>query len=150
MAKLKKKLDNRLLRYSPKIISRLMKWRRSCRGFESQLQLPRTYISKTMIPTLEECNTVIRNEVKSGNMFFLTIDCWTSANMKSYITLTAHYINNDFKLISILLECSIMEGNILMKIWQLRFITLDMVSNISPMPYYTEFISFHIDIYYIF
>lgn len=35
----------------------------------------------------------------------LTTDCWTSINNQSFIAITAHYLDKDFKFKSILLEC---------------------------------------------
>nr|CAH7754014.1 unnamed protein product [Callosobruchus chinensis] len=76
-------------------------------------QLPnRKKISKTLIPAryekcLYECRQVISNVKK----ICLTTDCWTSVNTESFIAVTGHFINQDFKLVSILLECSVMKGN---------------------------------------
>lgn len=73
-------------------------------------QLPsRHAISKTAIPALyEECLNSTRNLIKSGNSFCITTDCWSSRNTDSYIAITAHFINEHFDLISVLLECSLM------------------------------------------
>lgn len=73
-------------------------------------QLPnRKTISKTLIPALyEECKHSIKLLVSSGKSFCITTDCWTSLNTTSYIAVTAHFINENFQLISILLECSAM------------------------------------------
>lgn len=37
-------------------------------------------------------------------------DLWTSVNMESFIAVTGHFIDKDFQLVSILLECSLMRG----------------------------------------
>lgn len=37
---------------------------------------------------------------------YITTDCWTSINMESFMTVTAHFLNDNFQMISLLLECS--------------------------------------------
>lgn len=70
-------------------------------------QLPsRHIISKTTIPALyEECRHKIKEMVKHGIQFCITTDCWTSRNMVSYMAVTGHFLNNNFELCTVLLEC---------------------------------------------
>nr|CAH7747683.1 unnamed protein product [Callosobruchus chinensis] len=76
-------------------------------------QLPnRKKISKTLIPArYEECLYECRQVISNVKKICLTTDCWTSVNTESFIAVTGHFINQDFKLVSILLECSVMKGN---------------------------------------
>lgn len=46
---------------------------------------------------------LIKNEADN---VCLTTDCWTSRCNESYIAVTAHFVNKDFILKSVLLECS--------------------------------------------
>ncbi|CAH2000345.1 unnamed protein product [Acanthoscelides obtectus] len=76
-------------------------------------QLPeRRIISKTLIPALyEECLTNTKNLISTGKTFCVTTDGWTSTNNTntSYVAVTAHFLNKEFNLISVLLECSAFE-----------------------------------------
>lgn len=76
-------------------------------------ELPsRKTISKTFLPALyEECMHNIKLLVSSGKSFCITTDCWTSMNTTSYIAVTAYFIDENFQLISILLECSAMTSS---------------------------------------
>lgn len=70
-------------------------------------QLPsRQSISKTAIPALyEECQHKIKELIKHGIKFCITTDCWTSRNTVSYIAVTAHFLDNNFNLYTVLLQC---------------------------------------------
>ncbi|KAJ8884386.1 hypothetical protein PR048_016243 [Dryococelus australis] len=52
----------------------------------------------------------MRNLTKLGNSFCLTTDCWISLNTVSYVGPTANFVNKNFELISVLLECSVMRS----------------------------------------
>lgn len=71
-------------------------------------QLPsRFVISKTLLPTIyEECMNNVRQLINRGKTFCITTDAWTSINTVSYIGVTAHFVDEQFNLNSILLECS--------------------------------------------
>lgn len=72
----------------------------------------RHFIFKTAIPSIyEECLTNTKELINSGSNFCQTIDCWTSRNTESYIAVTVHFLNDNFELISVLLECSAMITN---------------------------------------
>ncbi|XP_018377324.1 PREDICTED: zinc finger BED domain-containing protein 1-like, partial [Trachymyrmex cornetzi] len=83
------------------------------RALNPNYQIPsRHFISKTAIPSLyEECLIYTKDLINSGLSFCLTTDCWTSRNTESYIAVTVHFINDNFELISVLLECSTMSTN---------------------------------------
>ncbi|KAJ8953453.1 hypothetical protein NQ318_023572 [Aromia moschata] len=67
--------------------------------------------SATLIPArYEECLNDCRQLLKSVKKICLTTDCWTSVNTESFIALTGHFINDDFELQSVLLECSHLMG----------------------------------------
>lgn len=67
-------------------------------------------ISKTLLPAFyEECLTHMKNLIVTGKTFCITTDGWTSTNNTSFVAITAHFLNDEFKLISILLECSATE-----------------------------------------
>lgn len=74
-------------------------------------QLPsRHSISKTCIQALyEECLHKVKDIVKQGVKFCITTDCWTSRNTVSYIAVTVHFLNDNFDLYTILLECRSMD-----------------------------------------
>lgn len=71
-------------------------------------QLPsRFVISKTLLPLMyEECLNDTRKLIDSGKTFCITTDAWTSINTVSYVGVTAHFVDENFNLKSILLECS--------------------------------------------
>jgi len=68
----------------------------------------RQAISKTLIP-LEYQKCVFRVEElieKEVDNVCLTTDCWTSRYNKSYIAVTAHFVNKEFILKLVLIECT--------------------------------------------
>ncbi|KAL0893118.1 hypothetical protein ABMA27_014751 [Loxostege sticticalis] len=72
-------------------------------------ELPsRKHISSVLIPRLYEQK---RDEVKkilsdtAIEKICLTVDLWTSKANESYIAITGHFINNNFKMQSVLLSC---------------------------------------------
>ncbi|CAH1378403.1 unnamed protein product [Tenebrio molitor] len=66
----------------------------------------------------EECLHKMKEIVETGRKCCVTTDCWTSINTTTlhslsrieygYIGVTAHFLNDNFELHSILLECSAM------------------------------------------
>lgn len=64
---------------------------------------------------LSSCYESCLNEVKGVMELVLSVcltpDCWTSVNNEGYMAITAHYLDNDFKLKSVLLECSVVTGH---------------------------------------
>ncbi|XP_050510130.1 E3 SUMO-protein ligase ZBED1-like isoform X2 [Diabrotica virgifera virgifera] len=81
-------------------------------GLNPNYTLPdRKTISKIMIPHLyEQCMTKVKTLLEQGSTFCITTDCWTSRIYEtSYIGVTVHFLTEDFKLISVLLECGVLD-----------------------------------------
>lgn len=68
----------------------------------------RQAISKTLIPLeYQKCIAKVEDLITNeADNVCLTTDCWTSRCNESYIAVTAHFVNKDFILKSVLLECS--------------------------------------------
>ena len=65
----------------------------------------RTYILNNVInPMFQETKEHIKKELKKYKNIGLTTDAWTSMVQQSYITVTAHIIDEDFKLVSYVLD----------------------------------------------
>lgn len=75
-------------------------------------ELPsRTTISRTMIPALyESAQFKVKELLSDVDSICLTTDSWTSVNNDSFLAVTAHFINRQFRLKSVLLECAQMEN----------------------------------------
>nr|CAI5848151.1 unnamed protein product [Callosobruchus analis] len=72
----------------------------------------RKTISKTLIPALyETCLNKAKAAAQGIVNLCITTDCWTSSNNESFIAITGHFIDETFKMRSILLECDIFEGS---------------------------------------
>lgn len=71
-------------------------------------QLPsRFVVSKTLLPAMyEECVNKVQELVNCGKAFCITTDAWTSINTVSFIGVTAHFLDKNFNLHSVLLDCS--------------------------------------------
>lgn len=69
--------------------------------------LTRQAISKTLIPLELKCVAEVEDLIanEADNMC-LTTDCQTSRCNESYIAITTHFVNKNFILKSVLLECS--------------------------------------------
>jgi hypothetical protein len=74
-------------------------------------ELPnRQTISRSLIPALyENCLTNTKNTVSKISHCCLTTDCWTSSNNDSFISVTVHFLDENFKIQSMLLTCSIFD-----------------------------------------
>ena len=70
-------------------------------------QLPsRSTISKELIPSLyEDCMNAVKNKLMEVQTCCLTTECWMTEN-DTYMTTTIHFIDRNFELVSVLLECS--------------------------------------------
>lgn len=83
---------------------------RGFRGFVKCLnptyKLPdRRMISKTLIPAAyEKCRQEMEEIISMIQSVSLTRDCWTSSSNDAFLVITAHFINDEFELKS-LLEC---------------------------------------------
>lgn len=111
--KFKKNIDDKLLRlftdcFQPFRIVEEAAFRDLVLALNPSYQLPsRHTISRTMIPALyEECVFKTKELLKMPKKLCLTTDCWTSCNMESFMATTAHFLNDDFQQISLLLDCS--------------------------------------------
>lgn len=109
----KKKLDKLLLRlftidYQPFSIVEDEGFKDFVTELNPSYFLPnRKIISQNMISAqYEQCMTVVRNQLASVTSVCITTDCWTSRSVESYIAVTCHFINDDFELKSILLDCA--------------------------------------------
>lgn len=67
----------------------------------------RQSLLKTSLPlAYEKCLNDMKQQIKENVLSVcLTTDCWTSINNQSFIAITSHYLDNDFKFKSVLLEC---------------------------------------------
>lgn len=72
----------------------------------------RKTISGSLIPAAyEECLAYVQQRITNAKSVCITTDCWSSSVQDSYIAITAHFIDDDFKFESVLLECGLMEGS---------------------------------------
>lgn len=81
---------------------------------EPQYVIPsRKFFSDTLIPQIyNEIKVEVKEKLSRADRIALTCDAWTSRATESYITLTAHYIAEDWSLSSHVLQTSIMhEGH---------------------------------------
>lgn len=70
-------------------------------------ELPNRHaISKEHIPALyQKCLLEMKSLTSTVESACLTTDCWTSRNNESFMAITVHFIDTEFKLKFILLEC---------------------------------------------
>eukprot|EP00644_Phytophthora_capsici_P002978 jgi/Phyca11/102729/e_gw1.7.1037.1 len=63
-----------------------------------KISLPeRTKIAQQIVALAVEYRKLVRQAIAKGCCYFsMTCDIWTSRNTKSYISLTIHYVDNDF------------------------------------------------------
>lgn len=75
-------------------------------------QLPsRKHISNVMLDAaFRKCEVEVREKFLVTKSACLTVDCWTSRAQEGYFAVTAHYINNNFELESVLLQCRVLPG----------------------------------------
>lgn len=72
----------------------------------------RRTISSSWIPAAyEECKRNVLNKLKNIKKVCLTTDCWSSSAQDSYLALTAHFIDIEYKFQSVLLDCCRIEGS---------------------------------------
>ncbi|GBN17231.1 Zinc finger BED domain-containing protein 4 [Araneus ventricosus] len=87
---------------------------RGFRAFVSALnpsyRLPsRDTIVNTLLPAIyEQVSHDVRQACCTIKKACLTTDCWTSANNESFMSVTAHYLDEEFKMNSLLLDVSIL------------------------------------------
>ncbi|XP_016418009.1 zinc finger BED domain-containing protein 1-like [Sinocyclocheilus rhinocerous] len=65
----------------------------------------RRFFAETVIPNLyQSTKTTVLESLKKAGKIALTCDAWTSVATDSYITVTAHYISDDWRLLSHVLQ----------------------------------------------
>ncbi|XP_076042318.1 zinc finger BED domain-containing protein 4-like [Oratosquilla oratoria] len=81
-------------------------FRRLLHGLNPRYQLPsRREISRTLLPNLYKHEVEkMRKELDQAKHISLTTDIWTSRQTKGFITVTAHFISQDWTLHSAVLE----------------------------------------------
>ncbi|KAL7880871.1 hypothetical protein SRHO_G00031250 [Serrasalmus rhombeus] len=81
-------------------------FRRLLHTLEPKYTIPsRTHFTRTVIPNLyEESKSKIVQILKDAASIAITTDGWTSRGTQSYITITAHTINSDWKMESVVLQ----------------------------------------------
>lgn len=109
----KRKIDRELLKlfyydYQPFRVVDDKGFRGFVKALNPSYDLPnRQSISKTQIPALyEQCLTNCKEIINSVGNVSLTTDCWTSMNNDSFMGVTIHFIDDNFKFQSMLLSCS--------------------------------------------
>ena len=66
----------------------------------------RKTISNVLLSQLYETTKErVKIQVQSADSVCITTDSWTSRGIESYLSLTAHYLDNNFELQSSLLGC---------------------------------------------
>ncbi|KAL7841202.1 hypothetical protein SRHO_G00248930 [Serrasalmus rhombeus] len=81
-------------------------FRRLLHTLEPKYTIPsRTHFTRTVIPNLyEESKSKIGQILKDAASIAIPTDGWTSRGTQSYITITAHTINSDWKMESVVLQ----------------------------------------------
>ncbi|KAK1876960.1 Zinc finger BED domain containing protein 1 [Dissostichus eleginoides] len=81
--------------------------------FDKQYELPKkTFISQTAIPSLyNQVKDKVLKELKDISFYSATTDMWSSSNMTPYMSLTVHYITDDWTLQSKCLETRFIPDN---------------------------------------
>lgn len=109
----KKKIDAQLLKlfycdYQPFRIVEDLGFRQFVRALNPNYELPtRQTISNSFIPSLyEECVLRVKEVVSQVSSVSLTTDAWTSRTNDSFVAITIHFVDDDFKMRSVLLKCA--------------------------------------------
>ena len=81
------------------------------RELEPRYEIPsRRHFSEKIIPNLyDETRTVVEDQLKQAPFIALTTDSWTSRATESYNTVTAHFLNKDWSVISYVLQTRVMD-----------------------------------------
>ncbi|KAK7934198.1 hypothetical protein WMY93_005094 [Mugilogobius chulae] len=67
----------------------------------------RTYFSKTALPKLyESCRERLSRDVQNASFYSTTSDLWSSRTSEPYLSLTIHFISDDWRLLSYCLQTS--------------------------------------------
>jgi hypothetical protein len=86
-------------------------FRQIVKSLNPSYELPnRQTFSRSLIPALyENCLINTKNIVSKISHGCLTTDYWTSTNNDSFISVTIHFLDENFKMQSVLLTCSIFD-----------------------------------------
>lgn len=67
----------------------------------------RKTVSSSLLPQLfTKIEERVSQKLQNVTAACLTTDCWTSVNNQNFMAVTSHFINSEFKLESVLLECT--------------------------------------------
>ncbi|XP_023224555.1 zinc finger BED domain-containing protein 4-like [Centruroides sculpturatus] len=85
------------------------------KALDPNYELPKKkVITQTIIPTLyKQCLHKVTEKLSMAKAVCLTFDSWTSENNEPYLSLTAHYITDEFQFQSMLLGCILQDGSYL-------------------------------------
>lgn len=88
-------------------------FRHMMRILEPRYDIPsRRYFTDKAIPAMyEETRAKVENALVSAERVGLTCDGWTSRATESYLTVTVHFVNNDWELKSYVLQTKVMSGS---------------------------------------
>ncbi|RXN35711.1 zinc finger BED domain-containing 1-like protein [Labeo rohita] len=75
-------------------------FRRLIQTLDKRYQLPsRTHFTRFAIPEMyEKCKAGVEHELKQVKYFATTTDMWSSRTMEPYMSLTVHYVNDNFEM----------------------------------------------------
>ncbi|XP_060792575.1 zinc finger BED domain-containing protein 4-like [Neoarius graeffei] len=81
-------------------------FRRLIHTLEPKYTIPsRSHIARTVVPNIyEETKAMIKQTLKEAESIAITTDGWTSRGTLSYITVTAHTIASDWKMVNVVLQ----------------------------------------------
>lgn len=108
----KERVDNLLVNliikdYQPFSIVEDEGFKEFVKGILPNYQMPsRKYLSNNLINLkYEKCHAAVLSKLFSIKSICITTDHWTSLKNESYIGVTGHYIDDNFKMCHVLLEC---------------------------------------------
>lgn len=75
--------------------------------FDPAYKLPsrKTLCNRLLPQTYDEVVQKVKNLLENSEYLTITTDTWTSTAVENYLAITVHYLNDEWKLISILLDC---------------------------------------------
>ncbi|XP_074037291.1 E3 SUMO-protein ligase ZBED1-like [Leptinotarsa decemlineata] len=108
----KKKLDSKLMQlfikdFQPLSIVEDDGFKEFVQALNPSYQLPsrKTVSTSFLNGSYEQIYNEMKHLMKMSKAVTLTTDCWTSRNTENFLAVTAHFINKNFRLKSVLLEC---------------------------------------------